>query len=143
MRKAEQVLEAIKVMIATALPTADVARNAAKPKSIGAGGAVFIRDGDPGEPDVILSPIRYTYSHRVSIELGLRKDGTKSKEMVADDMMTAINHAIEANRTLGGLCEWMEPDAPVSDDMTVQGAEAGLWVEFGIIATYTTTSPLG
>ena len=139
----ETVLEAVVAMIRAALPDADVVRNAAKPKSIGPGGLVVIRDGDLGEPEVTLSPLRYTYSHRISVELGLFGGGTKPKEIMADGAMTAINRGIEADRTLGGLCEWMEAEAPICDDLTAQGADAGLWVEFGIAATYTTTSSIG
>jgi len=59
MSKREQVIEAIVALVDAALPAAKVERNAAKPERIPPGGLVIVRDSDPGEPEVILSPLTY------------------------------------------------------------------------------------
>jgi hypothetical protein len=41
-----------------------VKRNLAKAERLPPGGLAVIRDGDPGEPEVSLSPLSYLYSHR-------------------------------------------------------------------------------
>lgn len=46
----EQVIEAVKALVAGALPNAEVKRNLAKPERIAPGGLVVVRDGDPGSP---------------------------------------------------------------------------------------------
>jgi hypothetical protein len=140
--KREQVLEAVLALIVAAVPHATVKRNAAKPSSIGPGGAVFMRDGDPGEPDYDLSPITYYYTHKIPIEIAAFPSGVVSKEAAVDTLMAAIGTAIENDRTLGGLCLFLEPEAPASADIEATGAAAGLWADAAIIATYATSNPL-
>ena len=58
--KRETVLAAAKTLVAAALPGVEVRRNLAKTERIPPGGLVVIRDGDPGEPEVSLSPLTPT-----------------------------------------------------------------------------------
>jgi hypothetical protein len=67
--KRETVLAAVTTLIAAALPCAEVKRNPTTAKRIHAGGFLTVRDGDPGEPEVSLSPPVYVYSHRIAIEI--------------------------------------------------------------------------
>lgn len=60
MSKRESVLAAVKSLIASVLPAAEVKRNQDKPERIPAGGIVIVRDGDPGNPEYTLSPLAYT-----------------------------------------------------------------------------------
>ena len=82
--KREEVLDAIKTLVASALPNADVKRNLAKPERIPPGGLAIIRDGDPGEPEVILSPLIYVYTHRIPIELAAYETPSETRERVLD-----------------------------------------------------------
>jgi hypothetical protein len=138
----EQVLDGIKALIATALPNADVKRNLAKPERIPPGGLVIIRDGDPGEPDVMLSPLLYVYTHRVPVELAAYESSSQTREQVLDAMLGAIGAAVAGNRTLGGLCDFIETEAPATDDIETAGARPGRWADAAIIAVYGTTDPL-
>ena len=38
------------------------------PERLPAAGLLILRDGDPGEPPVTLSPLRYHYQHRAEVE---------------------------------------------------------------------------
>ena len=78
--KRETVLAAVKALVAAALPGAEVKRNLAKAERIPPGGLVVIRDGDPGEPEVCLSPLTYLYSHRVPLEIAAYESATLSRE---------------------------------------------------------------
>lgn len=140
----EQVLDAVKALIAAALPNADVVRNAAnnaKPKRIAPGGLVIIHDGDPGEPEVDLSPLSYTYSHRIPLEIVAYESATKTAGQVIDEMLGAVGTAVEADRSLGGLCNWLEPEAPETDDLTAPGADIAGSAEAALLADYTTANP--
>ena len=75
-------------------------------------GLIILRDGQPGEPEVTLSPLRYHYQHRAELEVVVQA-GT-GRASTFDDLVAAIGAALEADRTLGGLCDWVEPDAPAS-----------------------------
>lgn len=138
----EQVLDAIKSLVAGALPAAEVKRNLDKPERIPPGGLVIVRDGDPGEPDVLLSPLTYIYEHRVPIEIAAFASASLTREQVLDQMLSAIGAAVEANRTLGDLCDFIEAEAPTSDDLETAGAMSGRWADAAIIASYATVNPL-
>jgi|SRR5581483_3564090 len=138
----EEVLEAVRTLIATALPAAKVERNAAKPERIPSGGLVIIRDGDPGDPDVTLSPLTYIYTHRIPIEIAVLAAAPVTREQTLDEVLRAIGEAVELDRTLGGLCDFMEPEAPSTDDLEASGTVASRWGDAVVVATYATANPL-
>lgn len=140
--KREQVLDAVKALVVAALPNADVERNRAKPKSVAPGGTVIIRDGDPGDPEVDLSPLTYNYTHRIPLEIAAYETQSQSREKVLDALMSAIGAAVAADRTLGGLCDFLDAEAPTTDDLEAAGAVAGRWADAVIVASYSTTSQL-
>lgn len=140
-----EVLEAVKAMAEAALPGADVKgldAEDAKPTRIGAGGLVVVRSGDPGEPEVDLSPLRYNWEHEIAIEVGAYESGAATSEQVLDAMLSALGAAVEADRTLGGLVEWLEAKAPDTEDFETVGAVAGRWADLKLVAHYVTTDPL-
>ncbi|GAA0300605.1 acyl-CoA transferase [Rhodovulum strictum] len=115
-------------------------RDEVLPERIPAAGLIILRDGQPGEPEVTLSPLRYHYQHRAELEVVVQA-GT-SRSSVFDDLVAAIGAALEADRTLGGLCDWVEPEAPASVDLPVEGAAALKAAVITIVLHYTTTGPL-
>ena len=46
-----------------------VLRDEVLPERIPPAGLIILRDGQPGEPEVTLSPLRYHYQHRVELEV--------------------------------------------------------------------------
>lgn len=140
--KRETVLGAVKALVASALPGAEVKRNLAKPERIPPGGLVVIRDGDPGEPEVTLSPVSYLYTHRIPVEIAAFESATLTREQVLDEMLAAIGAAIIANRRLGGLADWIEAEAPSSEDIETTGSQAGRFADVVIVATYATADTL-
>lgn len=44
-------------------------RDEVLPERIPAAGLIILRDGQPGEPEVTLSPLRYHYQHRAELEI--------------------------------------------------------------------------
>ena len=141
--KREQVLEAVLRLAKGALPHAEVARNREKAQSISAGGDVIIRDGDPGDPvEVTLSPLTNWYEHRIPLEIGTYASAGKSAGEVLDDMLRPLGAAILADRTLGGLVDWLDVTAPVTDAIESFGVDPGRWADVDIIAHYGVTNPL-
>ena len=104
------------------------------------GAQLFMRDGQPGEPEVTLSPLHYHYQHRAELEVVVQV-GT-GRASAFDDLISAIGTALETDRTLGGLCEWVEPEAPASVDLPVEGAAALKAAVIAVVLHYTTTGPL-
>ena len=117
-----------------------VLRDDALPERIPTAGLIILRDGQPGEPDVTLSPLRYHYQHRAELEVVVQA-GT-GRASAFDNLIAAIATALEAERTLGGLCDWVEPEAPASVDLPIEGAAALKAAVISVVLHYTTTGPL-
>jgi hypothetical protein len=138
----EQVLLAASAMLEAAAPGAEFSRNKDKASKMPAGGQIILRDGDPGAPEVTLCPVSYTYSHRIALEIGAPKGTTTTREENLDALLVLIGQAVAADRTLGGLCEYLDLEAPITDDISAIGAVSERWADVGLIAIYTTTNPL-
>ena len=115
-------------------------RDEVLPERVPAAGLIILRDGQPGEPEVTLSPLRYHYQHRAELEVVVQApDGRAS---TFDTLIVAIGAAIEADRTLGGLCDWVEPEPPASVDLPIDGAAALKAAVITVVLHYTATGPL-
>jgi hypothetical protein len=114
--KREQVLDAVVTLITAAAPEAKVERNLAKPERIPPGGLVIVRDGDPGEPEVTLSPLTYVFSHRIPIEIAVHQ-ANDPREQALDAILGQIGIEVAGNRTLWGLCDFLEAEAPATSDV--------------------------
>ena len=66
----ETILTALHARL-SALP-ATALRGEVLPERIPADGLLILRDGEPGDPEVTLSPLRYHYQHRAEIEAVIR-----------------------------------------------------------------------
>ena len=115
-------------------------RDEVLPERISAAGLIILRDGQPGEPEVTLSPLRYHYQHRAELEI-IVQAGT-GRASAFDDLIAAIGAALEVDRTLEGLCDWIEPEAPASVDLPVEGAAVLMAAVITVVLHYTTTGPL-
>jgi hypothetical protein len=117
-----------------------VLRDEVLPERIPAAGLIILRDGQPGEPEVTLSPLQYHYQHRAELEVIVQ--APNGRATVFDSVIAAIGTALEADRTLGGLCDWVEPEAPASVDLPVEGAAALKAAVITVVLHYTTPAPL-
>ena len=116
-------------------------RDEVLPERIPPAGLIILRDGEPGEPEVTLSPLRYHYQHRAELEVIVQTPGSRA---TAFDMLVAsIGTALAADRTLGGLCDWVEAEAPASVDLPVEGAVSLKAAVITVVLHYTTADPLG
>ncbi|MDF2140856.1 acyl-CoA transferase [Paenirhodobacter sp. CAU 1674] len=147
--KSEEVIKALLSVIEDGAPVgASVVRNATLPTRIPDGGWICLRDGDPGQPEVLLSPPLYIYEHRaevdVVVEMGsaLENFGTDVREARFDEIKRAIGTAIAADRTLGGLCDYVIGEAPTPVEIPVDGAEYLKAATIGIVLTYGSSDPL-
>ena len=67
---AERLLASLHSLLSGAMPPgAKVLRNAILPEKGPAAGVVILRDRDPGQPEVWLSPPGHYYEHRAEIEV--------------------------------------------------------------------------
>jgi hypothetical protein len=117
-----------------------VLRDEVLPERIPAAGLIILRDGQPGEPEVTLSPLRYHYQHRAELEVVVQAPNGRASAF--DTLIAAIGTALDSDRTLGGLCDWVEAEAPASLDLPVEGAVTLKAAVITVVLHYTTTGPL-
>ena len=133
----ETILTTLHTLLQT-LP-AMMLRGEVLPERVPVAGLVILRDGEPGEPEVTLSPLCYHYQHRAEIEAVVQG---ANRDAAFDTLCASIGAAIAANRTLGGLCDWVEAEAPRPLDLPVEGAATLKAAVIPVILHYTTTDPL-
>jgi hypothetical protein len=137
--KRESVFDALQVLLVAGLD-APVLRDDVLPEMLPADGLLIIRDGEPGEPEVTMSPLMYHYEHRAEIEVLVQSGNDRAAPF--DALLLQIGTALAANRTLGGLCDWMEASAPSSVDLPIEGAEAIKAAIIQVTLHYSTSDPL-
>lgn len=140
--KREQVIQAVVDLVKAALPKATHYRNQEKPQTIPPGGQINIEDGDPGEPEVTLNPTTWIYEHQIPVDVAANKSRTQTAEARLDTMLQAIGTAVAADRTLGGLCDYLMVTAAQTEGLTSEGAPTSRYGLITIVAVYGTTDPL-
>ena len=123
----------LSVLPATAL------RGEVLPERVPAEGLMILRDGEPGEPEVTLSPLAYHYWHRAEIEAVVQG---ANRDAAFDDLCASIGALIAADRTLGGLCDWIEAEAPEPIDLPVEGASGLKAAVLPLVLNYVTRDAL-
>lgn len=137
----EQVLSSLFTLLQGIGGGTIVLRNEVLPERIPAAGLLILRDGTPGEAEVTLSPLRYHWQHRAEVEVFIR--GSSGLELAFDALAEGIGQVIAADRTLGGLCDWIETDAPEPADLAVEGAPSIRAAVLILNLHYTSNDPLG
>lgn len=141
--KRETVLAALYTSLRAALTLnfTEVLRGDGLPEDVPDRGLVILRDGTPGAPEVTLSPLAYHYQHRADVELFVAgRDGRRDSDF--DTLATRVGAVLIADRTLGGLCDWVEAEAPEPSDLPVEGAETIKAAVIAVTLHYSTSDPL-
>lgn len=148
MSRSFDVRAALHALVAAAAPSAALSgfiEDVSKPEKIGAEGAIIAGAGDPGDPEYDLSPVAYTYTHHIPVEVLFPAliGASAQPDSIFDPILSAIGEAVLANRQLGGLVNWLDVSAPtiISDDLS--GAVPLRIATFDFVAEYTVSNPLG
>ena len=136
--------ETILTALADALRTiahVTVLRGEVLPERVPTAGLMILRDGQPGDPEVTLSPLRYHYQQRAELEVIVQASVDRDSRF--DQLIARISAAIAVDRKLGGLCDWVEAAAPEPVDLAVDGAASLKAAVVPIILHYSLADPLG
>jgi hypothetical protein len=136
----ETILTALADLLRT-IPHVPVLRGEALPERIPPAGLMILRDGNPGEPGVTLSPLMYHYQHRAELEMIVQS--TAARDAVFDALVAQVGAVLSADRTLRGLCDWVEAAAPEPADLTVEGAASLKAAVVPVILHYSLADSLG
>ena len=134
----ETILAALHARLQTL--AAPVLRGEVLPERIPAAGLIILRDGKPGEPEVTLSPLTYFYEHQAELEVVIQAGN--GRDILFDALSAAIGIALAADRTLGGLCDWVEAEAPEPVDLPIEGAAALKAAVIIVVLHYASPDPL-
>ena len=136
----ETILTALTDLLST-IPHVPVLRGEVLPERIPPAGLMILRDGNPGVPGVTLSPLMYHYQHRAELEVIVQS--TAQRDSLFDALTAQIGAVIAADRSLGGLCDWVEPEAPEQVDLPVEGGASLKAAIVPVLLHYATADPLG
>lgn len=138
----DQVLSALRALVAAALPGVPLrgfTEDVSKPVRITSQGEVVGGPGELGEPEYELSPVAYTYTHHIPVEIWL---AAAAGDAALRALAAPIGAAVRANRQLGGLVSWLEVSAPTITSENADNAVPARILSFDLIAEYTVTDPL-
>ena len=138
--KRELVLAALHARLQTL--SAPVLRGEVLPERIPATGLIILRDGKPGEPEVTLSPLTYFYEHRAELEVVIQAGNGRDRDARFDALLGSIGIQLAADRTLGGLCDWLNAEAPEPVDLPIEGAAALKAAVIIVVLHYASPDPL-
>lgn len=134
----ETILSALHALLQT--QPAPVLRGEGLPERVPSAGLLILRDGDAGEPAVTLSPLRYHYQHRAELEAVVQAGS--GRDAAFDALAAGVGAALAADRTLGGICDWLEAEAPRPVDLAIDGAATLKAAVIPIVLHYSTSDPL-
>ena len=137
----EKILSALLARLET-VPGATAKREAPLPEVVPASGLIILRDGDPGDPEVLLSPVTYLWEHQTEIEIILQR-GQDDDSAALDSLLMAVGDVLAADRSLGGLAEWLEWGAPKTSGLAIDGAAALRGATVPLTIHYGSSDPLG
>jgi len=137
----EAILSALFETLRTNL-TASVRRNEALPEKVPSAGLVNLRDGEPGEPEILLSPLSYLWRHRAPLEVVISGGTQAERDAALDTLLITIGATLEPDRTLGGLVDYLEIGPPSFEIVPIEGAAPVKGAVVPVILHYETPSPL-
>lgn len=118
-----------------------VVRNDVETEKIPSDGLINLIDGDPGEPEVTLSPTTYHYEHRAEIEVYVQ--GRHGRDSLLDILIESIEEKLMEDDSLGGMVEYCEPQAPSTEDISIEGAPGVKGAIIPVILCYSVGSDSG
>ena len=126
----------------TAVPGARVERETVTPEVVPQGGLIIQRDGAPGEPEVFMSPLTYSFEHAVTVEVMAQNAPNGARAIALDGLLVALGQVLAEDRTLAGTVDWLEWAAPHTDDLAVPAGAAIKGATVTVTLFYSTDNPL-
>lgn len=135
MSKREQVLNDLFDRLSE-LTQVSVKRNEVLPQKIPKEGLLILRDGNVGEPTVLLSPPHYIYQHKAEIEVLVQLPKPADRDALLDNILMAVGKLLKVDPTLSGTIDYMHAGSPefveelVEGGMTIKGAIIPIILEY-------------
>lgn len=131
------------LMAALATPGRVIERNLDLPEDIPAAGLVILRDGQLEQTGTVLSPLRYEFVNRADLELFVTGDDAAARDADMATLRGQVVAFVTANRTLGGLVDWLDAEEPDDRGVPIDGGPGVKAALLSLEAHFTSDSPLG
>lgn len=141
MSKREQILQALFEKLQT-LENIPAKRNETLPQVIPEAGIVMLRDGKPGEPEIILSPPICIFKHEAEVEVIVQAVKPEDRDKKLDDILEQIGVLLSSDVTLRGLTDYVYPKPPEIIDEYIEGAPTMKAAVIPVVLEYSTTNAL-
>ncbi len=139
--KREQALQGLFLCLQQGLPNIRVLRNEVLSTAISEGGLVVLRDGEPGDPDILLSPPRYIYKHRAEIEVFVQKASIAQRDSEFDQLLMQIGAALNNAGTLDGVIDILSLGSPEVLTELIEGGATIKAATLPVTLEYVTENP--
>lgn len=126
-------------MLAKAALSGDFRRDEPLPAEIPSVGLIIMESGETGEPEITF-PLTYHYRHAVPFTIYVQQH--EDAEDVIDALRQELGAAIAADRTLGGLCDWVEAQITETDTVPFTGTTTLRFERITVTMSYGIANPL-
>ena len=121
------------------MPLAKIERNRLRPDRIPPEGLLILRDGEISEPEVLLSPLTYVWTHVARVEV---YSASGNPDTHLDDLLISVASVMNADPTLNGELDQMEIGPPDFDGAAPEGGPDVKAAILPIRLIYETSNPL-
>lgn len=101
---------------------------------------VAVFDGVAGDPETVLSPLSYNYTHAAELVVVARTDVDLDGQF--DSLLQSIDAKLAANRSLSGAVDYAITGAPQQTDLNGEGATGIKTARIPITLYYNSLTPL-
>jgi hypothetical protein len=129
----ERAIQALYTFLKTALEPMVLRRNEVLSTVIPAEGLLILRDGDAGEPEILLSPLRYLYQHRVELEVWVQQADSSERDEQFDQLLQRLGVALDSAGTLSDAVDLLHTGSP---EFSTESIEGGATVKVATIPVY-------
>lgn len=129
----EAAISALHAHLSAALIPISVRRNEVLSTAIPNEGLLILRDGDAGEPEILLSPLRYLYQHRVEMEVWVQQAQSTERDQQFDQLLQKLGVALDSAGTLNDAVDLLHTGSP---EFSTESIEGGATVKVATIPVY-------
>ena len=137
----EQAIQALHMHLNVMLPV-EIRRNEVLSTAIPAEGLLILRDGDAGEPEILLSPLRYLYQHHVELEVWVQQADSVDRDEQFDQLLQRLGVALDSAGTLNDAVDLLHTGSPEFSTESIEGGATVKVATIPIFLEFNTRHPL-
>jgi len=138
----ESAINALHAHLSAALIPISLRRNEVLSTAIPSEGLIILRDGDAGEPEVLLSPLRYLYQHRVELEVWVQHAQSTERDQQFDQLLQSLGVALDSAGTLNDAVDLLHTGSPEFSTESIEGGATIKVATIPIFLEFNTRHPL-